>query len=73
MIAGTTYVAPAAFFVAFGRVSDYHTMAIWLAPFAGIALAQTSWSRWHIPRSLARPVRRLGTHRRRDLADRRGT
>ena len=49
VIAGTTYVAPAALFVAFGRVSDYHTMAIWLAPVAGIALAQTSWSRWQIP------------------------
>jgi hypothetical protein len=49
VIAATTYVAPAALFVAFGRVSDYHTMAIWLAPFAGIALAQTGWSRWQIP------------------------
>jgi hypothetical protein len=44
----TTYVAPALQFLAFG-VSDYHTTAIWLAPLAGLALTQTSWTAWHIP------------------------
>jgi O-antigen ligase len=46
---GATYVAPVLLFAAFGGVSDYHTMAIWLAPIAGLALSRTSWSRWHIP------------------------
>ena len=44
----TTYVAPALLFTAFAA-SDYHTMAIWLAPLVGIALTRASWARWHIP------------------------
>jgi hypothetical protein len=44
----TTYVAPALLLAAFGA-SDYHTMAIWLAPLAGIAMARASWTRWHLP------------------------
>jgi hypothetical protein len=43
-----TYVAPTLLFVVFG-VSDYHTMMIWLAPLAGVTLAGTNGTAWHLP------------------------
>jgi O-antigen ligase len=54
-VSGLTYVAPALLFVAFGA-SDYHTLAIWLAPMAGLTLANTSWSRWSIADPWRLPV-----------------
>ena len=44
----TTYIAPALLYTVFGA-SDYHTMAIWLAPLVGVAMTRASWTRWHIP------------------------
>ena len=55
LVAGTSYLAPAALSLAF-KASDYHQMLVWIAAAIGPIVARADWSRWHLPRPWLIPL-----------------
>ena len=43
------YTAPAILMIAFGATPTTHDILVWLALLAGVLVAASDWSRWHLP------------------------